>query len=193
MVKQIWILAGGNGAGKSTFYREYLSDKGLYSINADEIEKLNLKNLNYSIESSQNAQRLAMQYCDECIEKGISFCFETVFSHHSKLDLIQKAKKFSFEIILIYIHLKDSQLNLARVHQRVQDGGHSVPEEKILKKIPKTIINIQSALKIVDEARILDNSNSKSPFEQIAMVKDEKIQLFVKKIPQWAKSILDEF
>jgi predicted ABC-type ATPase len=68
-------------------------------------------------------------------------------------------------IILVYIHLFDSSLNEARVKQRISEGGHSVPIEKIYSRIPRTIQFIKTALSIVDEARILDNSSKDDPFQ----------------------------
>ena len=65
----------------------------------------------------------------------ISFCFETVFSHESKIDFLARAKANGYKIILVYIHLFDANLNEARVKQRTSEGGHSVPIEKIHSRI----------------------------------------------------------
>jgi len=76
-----------------------------------------------------------------------------------------------YKIILVYIHLIDSNLNEARVHQRITEGGHSVPTDKIHSRIPRTMKNIKTALTIVDEAWILDNSSEQNRFQQMVVMK----------------------
>jgi hypothetical protein len=82
------------------------------------------------------------------ISQGISFCFETVFSHDSKIDFLARAKANGYTIILVYIHLFDSRLNEARVKQRISEGGHRVPIDKIHSRIPRTLQHIKTALSI---------------------------------------------
>jgi len=153
--RQLWVLAGGNGAGKSTFYNLHLAKYGIKFVNADliakDIDPENSEGISY------RAATVADRIREDLISQGVSFCFETVFSHESKIDFIARAKANGYKIILVYIHLSDSSLNEARVKQRVSEGGHSVPREKIHTRIPRTMKHIKTALFIVDEARILDN------------------------------------
>lgn len=186
--KQLWVLAGGNGAGKSTFYNQYLAKYGIKFVNADLIAK----EMNSEIpeDYSYHAATIAAKIRKDLVSKGVSFCFETVFSHESKIDFIAQAKALGYKIILIYIHLSDSGLNQARVHQRVLEGGHAVPPEKIHSRIPRTMKNIKAALSLVDEARFLDNSFKDNPFQQILVVKNKKVQPLVSPLPEWAEKIL---
>ena len=94
---------------------------------------------------------------ERLLQQGVSFCFETVFSHVSKIDFVANAKAQGYEIVLVYIHLDTSELNEARVYQRVTEGGHSVPVDKIHSRIPRTMKHIGAVLPLVDEARLLDN------------------------------------
>lgn len=127
--KQLWVLTGGNGAGKSTFYNLYLAKYGIKFVNADliakDLDSQNPEGLSY------HAATLAAKIREDLISQGVSFCFETVFSHESKIDFLAQAKANGYTIILVYIHLFDSSLNEARVRQRISEGGHSVPIEKI--------------------------------------------------------------
>jgi predicted ABC-type ATPase len=68
----------------------------------------------------------------DLLQKGISFCLETVFSHPSEIDYVAQAKALGYEVILVFIHLPMDQLNQARVAQHVSEGRHSVPTEKIV-------------------------------------------------------------
>ncbi len=185
--RQLWVLAGGNGAGKSTFYNLYLAKYGIKFVNADLIAKdINSENpegLSYQ------AATVAAKIREDLISQGVSFCFETVFSHESKIDFLAQAKANGYKIILVYIHLFNSSLNEARVRQRVSEGGHNVPAEKIHSRIPRTMKQIKTALSIVDEARILDNSSKDDPFQQIIVMKFGNYEATVNSIPEWARDL----
>ena len=186
--KQLWVLAGGNGAGKSTFFAHYLADYGIKLVNADTIAKeINAKN---SEQLSYEAATIAESIRNDLLSEGVSFCFETVFSHESKIDFIARAKGMGYKIILVYIHLINSSLNEARVHQRTMEGGHRVPAEKIHSRIPRTMKHIKVALTIVDEAWILDNSSEQNRFQQMAVMKSGEYVFKVDPLPDWVKTIL---
>ena len=187
--KQLWVLAGGNGAGKSTFYRtSLLSSRGVQFVNADLIAKH--INPGGPEQVSYEAAHLVEQIRDQILTKGISFCFETVFSHASKIDFIAKAKAHGYHVILIYIHLNTLELNEARVSQRISEGGHSVPAEKIRSRLPRVMINVTAALQLVDEARLLDNSYRDKPFQQVALVRKGRRIRSIDSLPSWAEEIM---
>lgn len=89
-------------------------------------------------------------------------------------------------------YVSDSSLNEVRVKQRVSEGGHSVPSEKIHTRIPRTMKHIKTALFIVDEARLLDNSLRDDPFRQIIVLKYGEYKELVSSLPEWAKEILPD-
>ncbi len=186
--KQLWVLTGGNGAGKSTFYNLYLAKYGIKFVNADliakDLDSQNTEGVSY------HAATLAAKIREDLISQGVSFCFETVFSHESKIDFLAQAKANGYTIILVYIHLFDSSLNEARVKQRISEGGHSVPIEKIHSRIPRTMQLIKTAFSIVDEARILDNSSKANPFQQIIVMKSENYESKADPLPDWAMDLL---
>ncbi len=186
--RQLWLLAGGNGAGKSTFYRLFLEPRGLKFINADMIARdLSRENPeDASYKAAHLAERLRQRFLDE----GLSFCFETVFSHASKIDFTARAKALGYEVILVYIHLENPELNEARVSQRISEGGHAVPAEKIHSRLPRTMGNIISILPLVDSAFILDNSSRSNPFRQIAVVRLGRKRILCEDPPLWAKDML---
>ena len=186
--KQLWILAGGNGAGKTTFYEKLLAPKGIRLVNADMIAKIINPNNPESV--SYKAASLVDKIREKFLYQGITFCFETVFSHVSKIDFVAKAKAYSYEIILIYIHLDTLELNEARVYQRVTEGGHNVPVAKIHSRIPRTIKNIAKTLPLVNEARLLNNSSRDNPFQVVATVKQGGRKYAINPLPEWAENIL---
>lgn len=186
--RQLWVLAGGNGAGKTTFFNLYLAKYGIKFVNPDLIaQNIDAENPE---DSSYIAATLAAKIREDLISQGVSFCFETVFSHASKIDFIARAKANGYKIILVYIHLFDSSLNEARIKQRVSQGGHGVPIEKIHSRIPRMMKYIKTALSIVDEARILDNSSRDDPLQQIIVMKAGNFESKVASLPKWAMELL---
>jgi len=189
--KQLWLLAGGNGAGKSTFYRCFLEKAGLQFINADliakQIDKSNPE------EKSYEAAAIAEKLRSMLLKQGASFCFETVFSHPSKIDFVAEAKSLGYEIILVYVHLETAELNLARVSQRVSEGGHAVPDDKVLARIPRTVHNIRTVLPLVDRAQFYDNSSQQLPFKGVASLFNGNIEEQVHSLPECAKLILADY
>lgn len=188
-IKQLWLLTGGNGAGKTTFYNLFLARHGIRFVNADLIAReLDVAG---GPDVSYQAAAIATKIREELIAKGQSFCFETVFSHESKIDFIGQAKARGYSIILIYIHLSSPMLNEARVQQRVSTGGHDVPAEKIHSRIPRTMQNIATAITLVDEARFLDNSLHADPFRQVVVIKGGQYTQLVSPLPLWATKLVE--
>jgi len=188
--KQLWILAGGNGAGKSTFYRTQLAALGLPFINADILAKELYPQS--PEEHSYDAAILAAEMRFQLLHEGRSFCFETVFSHPSKIDFVAQAKVLGYEIILVFIHLDTVSLNQARVAQRISEGGHNVPDEKVASRIPKLLQNIKNTLPLCDQVSILNNSRIDNPFEQVAVFRNGQLREKIP-LPDWAKDLLENY
>lgn len=189
--KQLWLLAGGNGAGKSTFYRTRLASKGMLFVNADIIAKLLYPQAPEA--HSYNAAMLAQQIRLQLLREGRSFCFETVFSHPSKIDFVAQAKTLGYEIILVFIHLSNVMLNQARIAQRVSKGGHHVSDDKVISRIPRTLKLVQKALPLCDQIYILDNSRADNPFQQLAVICDGQMSLRHDAIPDWCRELLASY
>ena len=189
--KQLWLIAGGNGAGKSTFYRAQLEPLGLPFINADILAKQL-----YPDEPEQHsyeAARIAGTMRNKLLQEGRSFCFETVFSHPSKIDFIAQARSMGYEVILVFIHLDNISLNQARVSQRVSEGGHHVPENKVSSRVPKVLQNIKQVLGLCNQSYLLDNSRLDNPFKQIAEIHDGQLTAKVTALPDWAQGLLRDY
>lgn len=185
------MLAGGNGAGKSTFYRTRLAPSGLPFVNADIIAKLLYPQAPEV--HSYLAAKLAEHMRLELLRQGRSFCFETVFSHPSKIDFVAQAKALSYEIVLVFIHLCDPALNQARIAQRVSEGGHHVPDDKVISRIPRTLKLIKKTLPLCDQVYILDNSRADNPFQQLATICNGCITFRHDVIPDWCRELLLDY
>lgn len=186
--KQLWILVGGNGSGKTTFYETRLKSSGIPFINADLIAKELFPDS--PEQHSYDAAAIAQHKRENLLLEGRSFCFETVFSHPSKIDFLAKAKALGYEVNMVFIHLVENQLNLARVNQRVSNGGHDVPATKIIERIPRLVAHVKKAIPLCDQVLILDNSSAANPFEIVAVIKNQSIEILNRK--PWLKTIIDE-
>lgn len=187
-VPQLWVLAGGNGAGKSTFYERFLKPSGLPFVNADILARELFPDDPEA--NSYEAARAVEVLRQQLVEEGRTFCFETVFSHPSKIDFVAMARARGYEIILVYIHLELAALNVARVSQRVGEGGHSVPEDKIASRIPRTMENVRTALPLCDRCRFVDNSDARQPMQFVADYRDGAIELLQDPAPTWLGFLL---
>jgi len=189
--KQIWLLAGGNGAGKSTFYHSQLEPLGLPFINADLLAKELYPDS--PEQHSYDAAIIAAQMRADLLQQGNSFCFETVFSHPSKIDFVAQAKTLGYEIVLVFIHLDNTSLNQGRISQRVSQGGHSVPAEKVETRIPRTLENIKKTIPLCDSIYILDNSRSDNPFKNIVIIENGEMRQESNPLPDWCQFIISDF
>jgi predicted ABC-type ATPase len=154
------MVAGPNGSGKTTLTR-YLRDQqielGRY-INADDIA-LDLKG-DYE-DRVRAAQIIADQQRLDSLERRIDFTFETVMSHPSKVEFFEDCLAAGYNAILYFVATRDPRLNVARVAQRVQLGGHDVPTERIIQRYHRSLELLPRALSCATTAALFDNSDQR--------------------------------
>lgn len=117
-----------------------------------------------------------------------SFSFESVFSHNSKIEEMEFAKKNGFYIYLYFIATSDPVINIQRVKNRAVSGGHDVPEEKISKRYIKTMKNLYRAFEIADKVYLFDNSKEKTNGSFDLLAEKVNNQLYISDIevlPKW--------
>jgi len=95
------------------------------------------------------------------IEQRLDFTFETVLSSDYKLAVLRKAKESGYFIKCIFVLTADPQINVKRVEARVALGGHSVEEEKIVKRYYKSLANIKVMMDMCDILHVYDNTLDK--------------------------------
>ena len=151
------VVAGPNGSGKSSL-TQYLKaqsfDFGEY-INPDDIAA--------QLEGSyENKVRQAQTIADERRASAIiarrSFSFETVFSHPSKLDVLDQARSAGFDISLFFVAVDNPIINVERVKTRVFLGGHDVPADRVISRYGRTMALLPEMLVRMDRAWIFDNT-----------------------------------
>ncbi|MFM7651779.1 MAG: zeta toxin family protein, partial [Vulcanococcus sp.] len=162
------MLVGGNGAGKSTFYRLALEPLGLPFVNADVLAGVVFPDDPEA--HSYDAAILAEELRNQLLKDGMSFCFETVYSHPSKIDFVAHAKALGYQVVMVLIHLESSDLNQARVAMRVSEGGHHVPPQKVTSRIPRLLRHVSASIPLVDVLRVYDNTSALDPFRPVLTI-----------------------
>jgi len=123
-----------------------------------------------------------------------SFASETVFSHTSKLDLMAAAKRAGFVVVLLVVCVDDPQMLPGRVAQRVQEGGHPVPPERILSRYPRTVRHLSVAVRRADLALLYDTSAPTGETLQaprlVARLRGSESVWQSANLPAWAQSVL---
>lgn len=192
-----YLLAGPNGAGKSTLYKALVQVGTIPAsaefVNADVYEGAHLQHIADSQVRSEQARKWADDRRKVLLRTGSSFVSETVFSHESKLALIKSAQAQGFFVMLLVVCLDDPQRLLARVAQRVAEGGHAVPAERILARYPRTLNNLTVAVRLADAA-ILYDSQAVVPgtHSAVAVCQRDHTQVKVNPLPEWAQRVLGE-
>ena len=167
-MKQMFIIAGCNGAGKTTASYSILPQmlQCKEFVNADEIAH-GLSPFNPGSMAIQ-AGRLMLQRIDELLAKGETFAIETTLATRSYAQLIARAQASGYRVSLLFFWIATPQQAIERVAQRVQEGGHDIPADTIRRRYYAGIRNLfQIYMPIVDYWMVVDNSES--PRKKIAI------------------------
>jgi predicted ABC-type ATPase len=157
-VRRLDLVVGPNGAGKTTFVQRRLAPALppiVRFVNADEIARRRWPD--DAQPHGYDAARLAAQARAELIRSGESFIAETVFSHPSKLELVEQARAAGY-LVLLHVLLVPEQLVVPRVRLRVRQGGHGVPEHKVLERYRRLWPLVAQAMTRSDQAWVYDNA-----------------------------------
>lgn len=93
---------------------------------------------------------------------------------------------------MVMIHLQSAELNQARVAERVSEGGHSVPDEKVISRIPRTLRHVKTSIPLCDRVQVYDNSFEDEPFKPVLTVTNGMIKRHIEPLPEWAEELLSD-
>jgi len=150
------LIAGVNGAGKTTFYSTEEKFGDLIKINFDETVR--------SIGDWKNAADikkaglLVWKKIEECFERNLSFSQETTLCGQSILKNIRRAKESGYYIELYFVGVDSPETAKARVKQRMSKGGHGISDEDIERRYSESLCNLKRVLPLCDLVTIFDNS-----------------------------------
>ena len=161
MSKKIIIIAGPNGAGKTTFARSFLPEEAQCPrfINADLIAA-GLSPFAPNA-AAIRAGRLMLEEIAGCVTRGESFAFETTLAGRSYLRHIRQWRAQGYHVSLFFLSLPDAQTALARVAERVRQGGHDIPQDVIRRRFAAGLRNLERLYKNeVDTWAVYDNASA---------------------------------
>ena len=159
--RRILIVAGANGAGKTAFATEFLPNEAdcPIFINADLIAA-GLSPFRPDL-TALRAGRLMLSMIRDYVRRGESFAFETTLSGRSYARLIPHWREQGYSVELFFLRLSRPEIAIARVKQRVAEGGHDVPEPVIRRRFHAGLRNFEHIYKgLVDEWVVYDNSGN---------------------------------
>lgn len=156
------LIAGPNGSGKTTLTtmlrEKHAIPLGQY-LNPDDIAKhISLPFIDKSVDdqtflAAKLAQEISVGLRSDWVRDELSFSYESVMSHESHIEFVKQAKQQGYKPYLYYVCTSE-------VEQRVKEGGHDVPTEKIVSRYQRSLENLHSMLTICRRGFLFDNSST---------------------------------
>ena len=197
----IYVIAGVNGAGKSSVAGETFRQSGADYYNPDEAARL-LLTANPTLtqtEANSAAWHEGVRLLKRAVDEGLEFAFETTLGGNTIPRLLKKAASARVEINVWYVGLESPELHIARVKSRVARGGHDIPEQDIRRRYERSRLNLIELLPVLRALRIFDNSAEADPAggqtpKPILVLSMERRKILEPKdlthTPAWAKPIV---
>ncbi len=187
----LYILAGANGSGKTTWYFTALEQnfipKNLPFINVDLIVRKELSG-GYSEENYAQAANVARDRIAKCLESNVDFMIESNLALQSEYTWVENLKKKGYEIILYFLGTDDLQINYERVNNRIKEGGHSVPENIISHRYKIGLSYLRSKILIFNQVFLIDNSFAFP--RKMAEIDNAKLIFKETNPPNWVNEVL---
>ncbi len=197
----IYVLAGTNGAVKSSIGGAVIRSMGADYFNPDEATR-RIQSASPQL-SEREANIAAWHQGKRLLEKAIAtrltFAFETTLGGETMPALLRQAVAKGIEVRVWYVGLATPELHLARVQTRVARGGHDIPESKIRERFERSRVNLIRLLPHLTELRVFDNSvdadpaSGKMPEPLLVLHMVNGAIAFICDLPQvpgWAKPIV---
>lgn len=152
------MLAGVNGAGKSSIVGAALRGAGADYYNPDEFARELVARGRSQAEANAEAWATGRRLLERAIDERLTFAFETTLGGNTIPRLLADAARDGLELFVWYVGLESADLHVARVAQRVGRGGHDIPEERIRERYERSLMNLVALLPAITELRLFDNS-----------------------------------
>lgn len=196
----IHVLAGTNGAGKSSVAGAALKEAGAEYFNPDEAARRVVAETPEITPEQANsiAWHEGKRLLECAIEKKLDWVFETTLGGNTIAALLQRAAETGLAVRVWYVGLAAPELHIARVRARVARGGHDIPESKIRERYDQSRVNLIHLLPWLTSLRLYDNSEegdpaTEGPRPKLILSLDEGriVQVLpMNEVPQWAKPIV---
>ena len=198
---RIYVLAGVNGAGKSSLGGAAVRDLGGDYYNPDEAAR-SLMAANPRLgqtEANSKAWLIGKKLIEKAIANHLDFAFESTLGANTIPALLRAAAQQDYEVHLWYAGLSSPELHIARVKSRVQKGGHDIPEADIRRRYQHSRLNLIDLLPHLAALRVYDNSADANPAkgrapEPVLVLHMERGKILnaadLPHTPDWAKPIV---
>jgi predicted ABC-type ATPase len=154
------LVAGANGAGKSTFTLRLARCFGQHFgllLDPDAVARAFAPDK--PARASIQAARVVLETIERNLRQRERFVVETTRSDKNRhLDLLERAHDAGFKTWMFYIGLQDASVHLARVIQRTARGGHDIPDEDLIRRFERSRANVVEAMRLTDRTMMYDNS-----------------------------------
>jgi predicted ABC-type ATPase len=161
----IYVLAGTDGAGKSSIGGAAFSANGVEYFNPDEASRRILSanpHISYA-EANSLAWQEGLRLLERAIAECCDYAFETTLGGKTITDRLEEALSSGIQVRVWYAGLHSPELHIARVRARVAHGGHNIPESKIRQRYDRSRRNLIRLLPALTELRVYDNSFEADP------------------------------
>ena len=197
----IYVLAGTNGAGKSSIMGAMFLEQGVEYFNPDTAARRVLStNPGLSqAEANSLAWYEGKRLLERAIAEKLNFAFETTLGGKTIPALLAKALSEGMQVRIWYVGLSSAELHISRVRSRVEQGGHDIPEEAIRQRYTQSRLNLIRLLPKLTELLLYDNSEEADPKAGempeprliLHLVQDKVPRLCdLSQVPEWAKPIV---
>lgn len=174
------IIGGVNGTGKSSLTGVLKAEtKDLGKI--IDVDKLNVKH-----GGKVEGGKVAVKLINECLESGISFTQETTLSGHKTASTAKIASEKGYHVRLYYVGLSSVEESVKRIANRVQKGGHDIPEADVIRRYNSRYADIAAVLPYCNEAVFYDNENG---FKVIAEYRNGELTTTGDPLPEWVTEL----
>lgn len=163
----IIVLAGVNGAGKSSVLGALLREQGLDCHNPDHYAAGLARELGMTLaQANGRAWQHGKSLLERAVASGSNHAFETTLGGNTITRLLRDASQ-THDVMMLYCGLASPDLHIARVAQRVAHAGHPIPDEKIRERWNTSRSNLVQLLPVLSRLQVLDNSHSVDPGQDI--------------------------
>jgi predicted ABC-type ATPase len=175
--KNIYVIAGPNGSGKTTFAMKFLPEyvKCPNFINADLIAK-GLAPFEPE-RAAIKAGKMVLEQIQEYVDKGFDFAFETTLSGKSYYNLMKKFKTAGYGLHLFFLWLPAPELAIARIKDRVAEGGHNIPNSDVRRRFGRGIKNFLGMYEKIFDTWLLFDNSSQEPVLIAKMIHEKRMIL----------------
>ncbi|NBD20968.1 AAA family ATPase [Aquabacterium fontiphilum] len=164
---RLFVLAGTNGAGKSSIGGAMIRARGAQYFNPDEAAaRIRAAQPHLSATQANSAAwHEGKRLLQHAIAQRLDYNFETTLGGQSFARLLKQAAEAGFELRIWYVGLASPEHHLARVKARVRKGGHDIPEADIRRRFDQSRLQLISLLPLLTELRVYDNSDEADPHQ----------------------------